>query len=126
MKRKSSRKQENKYSGIESKNIGVIMISITYPDINLSYYLVYPDSSGIFQGRNPYYNRNNNNEKFSKSLKSKDDDNYRFDLFCNRLICCSFAVALLWLTSLQICVGIVGLNIGNAHIQYIKNKYELQ
>lgn len=77
---------------------------------HLLYLIVYPDSNGVFQKINPYYDKNK--DVLSKSIKSNDDDNYRFDLFCNRLICCSFAVSLLWLTSLQICVGIVGLNIG--------------
>lgn len=48
------------------------------------------------------------NCKEEEEVTSEEEPYY---LLCNRLLLCSVAVCLLWATSLQICMGIVGVNI---------------
>ena len=47
-------------------------------------------------------------EEEEEEVTSEEEPYY---LLCNRLLLCSVAVCLLWATSLQICMGIVGVNI---------------
>jgi hypothetical protein len=48
------------------------------------------------------------NDVPEKTLEQERDSSGKL---CNRLILCVFAICLLWLTSLQMCVGIVGTNL---------------